>query len=69
MSDAGTIIPYAGSSEPPFRLRAEGCDCEHEILVGLPPSYQVCPERSYPVLWVMDGACIASLTFGTARPD
>ena len=64
MSDAGTIIPYAGSSEPPFRLRAEGYDYEHEILVGLPPSYQVCPERSYPVLWVMDGALLFEMTLG-----
>jgi predicted alpha/beta superfamily hydrolase len=50
------IVPYAMASEPPLSFRAEGYDYDHEVLVTLPRSYTVSPERSYPVLWAMDGA-------------
>lgn len=51
-----TIVPYAMASEPPLAFRAEGYDYDHEVLVTLPRSYTVSPNRSYPVLWAMDGA-------------
>ena len=57
-------IPYAMSWEKPARARAEGYDHDHEILVALPPSYHVSPERSYPVLWSMDGAMAFAVTSG-----
>jgi len=57
-------IPYAMSWEEPARARAEGYDHDHEILVALPPSYHVSPERSYPVLWSMDGAMAFAVTSG-----
>ena len=57
-------IPYAMSWEEPAYARAEGYDHDHEILVALPPSYHVSPERSYPVLWSMDGAMAFAVTSG-----
>ena len=57
-------IPYAMSWEKPAYARAEGYDHDHEILVALPPSYHVSPERSYPVLWSMDGAMAFAVTSG-----
>jgi predicted alpha/beta superfamily hydrolase len=50
------VVPYAMASEPPRSFRAEGYDYDHEVLVTLPRSYTVSPDRSYPVLWAMDGA-------------
>jgi predicted alpha/beta superfamily hydrolase len=73
-SDPGTVnfeemildasVPYAMSSEPPLSFRAEGYDYDHEVLVTLPASYSVSPERSYPVLWAMDGALMHMLVAG-----
>lgn len=57
-------IPYAMSWEKPAYARAEGYDHDHEILVALPPSYHASPERSYPVLWSMDGAMAFAVTAG-----
>ena len=48
-------VPYAMASEPPLSFRGEGYDYDHEVLVTLPASYPVAPDRSYPVLWAMDG--------------
>ena len=60
-------IPYAMSWEEPAYARAEGYDHDHEILVALPPSYHLSPERSYPVLWSMDGAMAFAVTSGIAN--
>ncbi|MGI9626061.1 MAG: alpha/beta hydrolase, partial [Longimicrobiales bacterium] len=49
------IVPCAMTSEPPLYFRMEGNDYDHEVLVTLPASYAVSPDRSYPVLWAMDG--------------
>jgi predicted alpha/beta superfamily hydrolase len=51
-----SIVPCAMTSEPPLYFRMEGNDYDHEVLVTLPASYSVSPDRSYPVLWAMDGA-------------
>ncbi|MYA40692.1 MAG: hypothetical protein F4Z31_02900, partial [Gemmatimonadetes bacterium] len=61
------LIPYAMSWEEPTYARADGYDYDHEVLVALPPSYHVAPERSYPVVWSMDGAMTFSLTAGVAN--
>ena len=58
------VVPYAMSWEEPVRVRAEGYDYDHEVLIALPQSYHVSPERSYPVLWSMDGAMAFSMTAG-----
>ncbi len=48
--------PYAMSTQAPLSFRAEGYEYDHEVLVTLPPSYSVSADRSYFVLWAMDGA-------------
>jgi len=58
------VVPYAMSWEEPAQFRAEGYDYDHEVLVALPPSYHASPERSYPVLWSMDGAMAFAMTAG-----
>ncbi len=62
-----STAPYAMSLEPPMKVRAEGYDYDHEVLIALPASYSVSPERSYPVLWAMDGAMLFGLTTGTVN--
>ena len=57
-------VPYAMSWEEPACARADGYDYDHEVLVALPPSYHVSPERRYPVLWSMDGAMAFAVTSG-----
>ena len=57
-------VPYAMASEPPLSFRAKGYDYDHEVLVTLPPSYSVSPDKSYPVLWAMDGALLHMLIVG-----
>jgi len=57
-------VPYAMASEPPLSFRAAGYEYDHEVLVTLPASYPVSPERSYPVLWVMDGPFMHMLVAG-----
>ena len=59
-----SAAPYAMSHEPPMRVRAEGYDYDHEVLIALPASYSVSPDRSYPVLWAMDGAMLFDLVVG-----
>ncbi len=59
--------PYAMSWEEPRTLRADGFDHDHEVLVALPPSYHVSPDRRYPVVWSMDGAMAFSVTSGVAN--
>ncbi|MCY3547381.1 MAG: alpha/beta hydrolase-fold protein [Gemmatimonadetes bacterium] len=61
---AAQVVPYAMSWEEPAQVRAEGYDYDHEVLVALPPSYHTSPERSYPVLWSMDGAMAFAMTAG-----
>jgi predicted alpha/beta superfamily hydrolase len=56
--------PYAMASEPSQLFRAEGYDYDHEVLVTLPPSYPVSPDKSYPVVWAMDGVMMHSLVAG-----
>ena len=63
-AEPARVVPYAMSWEEPIAVRAEGYDYDHEVLVALPPSYHVSPERSYPVLWSMDGAMAFSMTAG-----
>ena len=63
----GQVVPYAMSWEEPAYIRAEGYDYDHEILVALPPSYHVSPDRSYPVVWSMDGAMAFAATAGIAN--
>ena len=63
-SATAQVVPYAMSWEEPAQVRAEGYDYDHEVLVALPPSYHVSPERSYPVLWSMDGAMAFAMTAG-----
>lgn len=58
------VVPYAMSWEQPTYVRAEGYDYDHEVLIALPQSYHVSPERSYPVLWSMDGSMAFSMTAG-----
>lgn len=60
-------VPYAMSWEPPTHARAEGYDYDHEVLVALPPSYHVSPDRRYPVVWSMDGAMVFGVTAGVAN--
>ncbi len=48
--------PYAVRPEPPIYMQAEGFEWDHEILVVLPRSYHSKPEKTYPVLWITDGA-------------
>lgn len=55
-SSVDSIAPYTMTNEPPLSFRAEGYDYDHEVLVSLPTSYSVSPDRSYPVVWAMDGA-------------
>lgn len=63
-AEPAQVVPYAMSWEQPTHFRAEGYDYDHEVLVALPPSYHVSPERSYPVLWSMDGAMAFAMTAG-----
>ncbi|MYA09855.1 MAG: hypothetical protein F4237_09810 [Gemmatimonadetes bacterium] len=60
-------IPYAMSWEEPAYARAHGFDYDHEVLVALPPSYHVSPDRHYPVLWSMDGAMAFAVTAGVVN--
>ena len=57
-------VPYAMASRPAESFRAQGYDYDHEVLVTLPPSYAVSPDRSYPVVWAMDGALMHMLVAG-----
>ena len=57
-------VPYAMASRPAESFRARGYDYDHEVLVTLPPSYDVSPDRSYPVVWAMDGAPMHMLVAG-----
>lgn len=62
MQDGTT--PYAMASRPAASFRARGYDYDHEVLVTLPPSYDVSPQRAYPVVWAMDGALLHTLVAG-----
>ena len=62
LGDSST--PYAMASEPPLTFRAQGYDYDHEVLVTLPRSFTVAPDRSYPVLWAMDGALMHMFVAG-----
>lgn len=59
-----SAAPYAMASQPAASFRARGYDYDHEVLVTLPPSYDVSPQRSYPVVWAMDGALLHMLVAG-----
>ena len=63
-SSAETVAPYTMTSEPPLSFRAAGYDYDHEVLVSLPTSYSVSPDRSYPVVWAMDGAMMHTSVVG-----
>lgn len=47
-------VPPAFTVEPSRRMHARGLDWDHEIRIALPASYSK-TQKSYPVLWVMDG--------------
>jgi predicted alpha/beta superfamily hydrolase len=69
MSDIGETdpdpsVPLAMASEPSQSFRADGYDYDHEVLVTLPPSYSVSPDRFYPVIWAMDGVMMHTLVAG-----
>ncbi len=66
-SASDPVAPYAMSREPSLSVRADGYDYDHEVLIALPASYHVSPERRYPVLWAMDGAMLFDLTVGTVN--
>ena len=59
-----TVTPYSMASEPPLSFRARGYDYDHEVLVTLPPSHSVAPDRSYPAVWAMDGTMAHRLIAG-----
>ena len=39
---------------PPRSFRAEAFSYEHQVTIALPASYAAQPDRTYPVLWVLD---------------
>ena len=57
---------YAMSPAEQMNVRADGFEYDHRILVSLPPSYSTSPDRSYPVVWVTDGAMYYDAVTGTA---
>ena len=53
------MLPLPRSSSSPTRrileLPSALTGKQHELIVGLPPSYASEPERSYPVIYLLDG--------------
>lgn len=57
-------VTYAMSVEPARLMRGNGFDYDHEIRIGLPRTYHVQPDKTFPVLWLTDGAMWFNLTLG-----
>ena len=55
---------YTMSFEPPITMRGKGFDYDHQIQVALPGTYDVQPDKKYPVLWLTDGPGMIHLTVG-----
>ena len=55
---------YSMSIQDPILMQAQGFDWEHQILVALPATYDVLPDKSYPVLWLTDGPGMIDLAVG-----
>lgn len=64
MTETTVVTPIGLSREEPKAFRAAGYEYDHEVLIALPPSYHVTPDRSYPVLWAMDGSLFFDLIIG-----
>ncbi len=50
--------------EAPFSTRGSSMPHDHEITVYLPASYQSQPDRTYPVLWVLDAPLMLRMVVG-----
>lgn len=69
--DAAKTVPdwtrpgsrYTMSVEPPLAIRTAAFDWDYDVQVALPASYGV-TQKSYPVLWVTDGALMFPLAVG-----
>lgn len=48
----------------PIRVRGETFSYDHEVTVVLPASYEAAPERTYPVLWVLDSPLMLRTVVG-----
>jgi predicted alpha/beta superfamily hydrolase len=64
MTETAVVTPLGMSRKAPMSFRAAGFAYDHEVLIALPPSYYVEPDRSYPVLWAMDGSLFFDLIVG-----
>lgn len=49
---------------PPGQFEAPGFDWTYEVQVAVPATYDVLPEKQYPVLWVTDGPSYIPLVVG-----
>jgi predicted alpha/beta superfamily hydrolase len=62
------LVPGARANmdmRPSERVQSALFDYEHAITIALPASYAVQPERSYPVLWVLDDPLMTRMAVGT----
>jgi predicted alpha/beta superfamily hydrolase len=48
----------------PFAIRGAKFAYDHEVVVALPASYEVAPDKSYPVLWVLDAPLMMRTVVG-----
>jgi hypothetical protein len=51
-------------AQTPFMVRGQGLPYDHEVTVYLPASYYALPDRSYPVLWVLDAPLMLRTVVG-----
>lgn len=49
---------------PPRSVQSKAFSYEHQVTVALPASYAAQPERTYPVLWVLDSPLIMRSVVG-----
>ncbi|MXO82294.1 hypothetical protein GRI35_02750 [Altererythrobacter aestiaquae] len=47
------------------RIRSEQFNYDHAVTIALPASYTVQPERTYPVLWVLDDPLMTRMAIST----
>lgn len=47
------------------RIQSSGFSYEHAVTIALPASYQVQPDRTYPVLWVLDDPLMTRMAIST----
>ena len=48
----------------PWTVRGTKFPYDHEVVVALPASYEVAPDKSYPVLWVLDAPLMMRTVVG-----